>query len=114
MVTILCKYYFGPCTLSEVGCLGHTLHFKLDSNFLVRQNEILLNVIKAILLAADSGVFTHSVDSRQSVRYKIPIANEPLSQHTKNLCMEHPRWCINYKDLKNLQSQLIYIYGYVY
>ena len=44
----LCKHYVGLCTLSDVGYVEHTLHCKLDSHFLIGQNEILLNVIKAM------------------------------------------------------------------
>ena len=65
--------------MSDVDYVGHTLHFKPDSHFLIGQNEILLNVIKTMVLAADRGVITYSADSRQAVRYKIPISNETLS-----------------------------------
>jgi len=32
------------------------VHLRLDSHFLIGQNEILLNVIKVMLLAADRGL----------------------------------------------------------
>ena len=64
-----------------------------------------------MFLAADRGLVTYNADSRQSVRFKFPVANEPQSQLTWNLHVEHPLWCINHEDLKNLQSQFLYFYS---
>ena len=66
--------------MSDVGYHGHTLHFRLDSHFLIGQNEILLTVIKGMLLAVDRVLVTYS--AVESIRSKFPTANEPLSQLT--------------------------------
>jgi hypothetical protein len=97
--------------LSDVGYIGHTLHFKPDSHFLIEHNEILLNVIKTMLLAADRSI-TLTVDNLSDIKF----------QYQKKHCHISNRiliWNVTVgvsikKILKKLQSQLMYIYGYVY